>query len=123
MTSVVFFVRMRALKTRDARTLTRRGFTEMAMSRGDLTLSIEPAPNCLSLAYRGLTDIPREVVTGLASVEILDLSHNKISYPANAPYTYNCHNIRCFTGNHDCAKMQSVIYYAKGNFCHVRLQL
>ena len=44
-------------------------------------VQLEPAPNCLSLAYRGLTDIPRDASYSLASVEVLDLSHNNISYP------------------------------------------
>lgn len=44
--------------------------------------SLKPAQNSFSLAYRGLTDIPREMLALLASVEILDLSHNNISYPS-----------------------------------------
>ena len=43
-------------------------FTEMAGRDGRGELLIGPAPNCLSLAYRGLTDISRELASGLASV-------------------------------------------------------
>ena len=50
-----------------------------------LSLSLETAPNYMSLAYRELTEIPREMTPGLESVEILDLSHNKISYPSSVP--------------------------------------
>lgn len=60
-------------------------FTEMAGRDGRSELLIGQAQNSLSLAYRGLTEIPRELTSGLASVEVLDLSHNDISYP-NIPY-------------------------------------
>ena len=59
-------------------------YGEMASSRGDsfLAVSLEPAPNYLTLAHKELTDIPREACEDLASVEILDLSHNNVSYPS-----------------------------------------
>ena len=44
--------------------------------------SLEPAPNYLNLAYRGLKELPRESIPRLSSVEILDLSHNQFSYPS-----------------------------------------
>ena len=61
----------------DAMTTGRKG------GRGRL---LEPAPNYLSLAYRGLKEVPRESVAGLDQVEILDLSHNEISYPLIAVF-------------------------------------
>ncbi|CAI7997408.1 Leucine-rich melanocyte differentiation-associated protein [Geodia barretti] len=60
--------------------------TSSGRARSLLPVSLETAPNYLSLAYRELTEIPREVSAGLASVEILDLSHNNIS------------DLRCLSG-------------------------
>ena len=37
----------------------------------------------LSLAYRGLTELPRECIPKLAKVRHLDLSNNNFSYPLN----------------------------------------
>ena len=39
--------------------------------------------SALSLAYRGLTELPRESIPKLAKVRHLDLSNNNFSYPLN----------------------------------------
>ena len=53
----------------------------MTAKKDEPTITLSSATNCVSLAYKGLREVSRDAAPHLSTVEILDLSHNRFSYP------------------------------------------